>query len=56
MVIDGSRIMFWHDIWCGDQILMEPYPELFLLEASLADHLQISNSFNQQDVDFIKEE
>jgi hypothetical protein len=26
---DGSKIKFWHDLWCGDQPLKGPFMELF---------------------------
>jgi hypothetical protein len=30
-VEDGSRILFWHDVWCGDLPLKLIFPELLLL-------------------------
>lgn len=40
---DGSRVNFWHDIWCGDQTLKEVFPTLFATacnpEAMVADLL-----------------
>jgi hypothetical protein len=26
---DGSKIRFWHDLWCGDLALKEAFPILF---------------------------
>ena len=26
---DGSRVKFWHDLWCGETSLAISYPELF---------------------------
>jgi hypothetical protein len=26
---DGSKFMFWHDVWCGEQPLMISYPDLY---------------------------
>jgi len=26
---DGSKIRFWHDVWCGDQTLKVAFPKLF---------------------------
>jgi hypothetical protein len=44
---DGTKIRFWHDLWCGDQPLKESFSELFSIacckEAWVADHLQFSN-------------
>ena len=25
----GNQVQFWHDCWCGDQILREDFPILF---------------------------
>ena len=46
---DGSRLRFWHDMWCGDLPLRSQFPSLFQLarapEASVADlcHFQGTN-------------
>jgi hypothetical protein len=46
---DGSRLRFWHDVWCGDLPLRSQFPSLFQLarapEASVADlcHFQGTN-------------
>ena len=26
---DGSRVLFWHDVWCGEQPLKDHFPDLF---------------------------
>lgn len=26
---DGTRIQFWHNLWCGDILLKDDYPVLF---------------------------
>lgn len=26
---DGTRISFWHDLWCGDMTLKATFPALF---------------------------
>jgi hypothetical protein len=26
---DGSRTRFWHDLWCGDTVLKEVFPDLY---------------------------
>jgi len=28
---DGSKIRFWHDVWCRDQTLKAPFPDSFNL-------------------------
>ena len=28
---DGSRVKFWHDIWCGNCPLKETFPKLFCI-------------------------
>ena len=28
-VKDGSRVLFWHDVWCGDRSLKTQFPNLF---------------------------
>lgn len=28
-VIDGSKVRFWHDMWCEDMALKEAYPDLY---------------------------
>jgi hypothetical protein len=44
---DGSRIRFWHDVYCGDQTFKEAFPVWFSIachkEALVADHVQFSN-------------
>lgn len=40
---DGTRIEFWQDPWCGTQLLLERFPELYRIasdvEALVADCL-----------------
>jgi hypothetical protein len=42
-VSDGSKIIFWYDVWCGDQTLKVAFSELFNIacfkDASVTDHL-----------------
>lgn len=44
---DGSRIRFWHDVYCGDQTFKEAFLVWFSIachkETSVADHVQFSN-------------
>ena len=28
---EETRVKFWHDLWCGDCLLKEVYPELFVI-------------------------
>jgi hypothetical protein len=41
---DGSRVRFWHDLWCGEQPLKISYPDLFSIthfkDAWVVDHVQ----------------
>lgn len=29
--LNGSRIWFWHETWCGDSCLKDSFPDLFVL-------------------------
>jgi hypothetical protein len=29
-VKDGSKVLFWHDVWCGEQPLKVLFPNLFI--------------------------
>jgi hypothetical protein len=42
VVRDGTRISFWHDLWCGDTVLKVAFPVLFGIAcAKDAFHLQL---------------
>lgn len=28
---EDTRIRFWHDVWYGEQVLKELYPDLYLV-------------------------
>jgi hypothetical protein len=28
---DGSKVLFWHNVWCGEQPLKVLFPELFTI-------------------------
>jgi hypothetical protein len=28
---NGSKVLFWHDVWCGEIPLKTLFPELFLI-------------------------
>jgi hypothetical protein len=55
---DGSRIRFWHDIWCGALPLRQQFPTLFLLsrdpEAKVADVSLFQGSHQVWDIEFIR--
>jgi hypothetical protein len=55
---NGSRIKFWHDVWCGEVALHELYPDLFRLarnkEALVAHYMQICNDSTHWCLDFIR--
>jgi len=56
---DGSKISFWHDLWCGDTILKEAFPALFgiarLKGTVVADNLELLGDSLQWNVSFIRE-
>lgn len=37
MVGDCKRVCFWHDVWCGDFVLKDLFPELFAITANRED-------------------
>jgi hypothetical protein len=43
VVVDGTRISFWHDLWCGDMVLKVAFPVLFgiacVKDASVVDNM-----------------
>ena len=58
VVVDGSRIKFWHDSWCGELPLQVQFPELFRLarvpKATIADHLPYIGAIRHWDLAFCK--
>jgi hypothetical protein len=42
---DGIRTKFWHDLWCGDTVVNEAFPDLFVIarvnDASVVDNMEI---------------
>jgi hypothetical protein len=44
---DGSKVLFWHDVWCGDLPLKTLFPELFIIacgkDAWVEENMQIQN-------------
>jgi len=59
VVGDGSKISFWHDLWCGDTTLKVAFPALFgiarLEDAVVADNLELLGDSFQWNVSFIRE-
>ena len=57
-VRDGSRVSFWHDVWCGDNTLKETFPTLFAIacnpSASVADILRVHNDTTHWDLTFTR--
>jgi hypothetical protein len=55
---DGSKVWFWHDVWCEDHTLKEAFLMLFaiacFMEALVADLVQLSNNSQQWNVSFIR--
>lgn len=53
-VCDGTRVKFWHDIWCGDCPLKVVFPELFSVSCVkdflVAKVLHLSNGVPHWDV------
>jgi hypothetical protein len=47
---DGSKVRFWNDLWCGDKVLNEAFPNLydifFAKDASVVVHLKFSSRSN----------
>jgi hypothetical protein len=31
---DGSKVLFWHDVWCGEVHLKTIFSDLFLIASS----------------------
>jgi len=59
VVGDGSKISFWHDLWCGDTTLKVAFPALFdiarLKDAVVTDNLERLGDSFQWNVSFIRE-
>ncbi|XP_035539054.1 uncharacterized protein LOC109012013 [Juglans regia] len=55
---DGSRILFWHDYWCGELTPKNDFPSLFqiarLQDASVADSLSFLSNSMHWSVDFVR--
>jgi hypothetical protein len=55
---DGGRTRFWHDLWCGDTVLKEVFPDLFgiarVKDAFVADNMEILGGSIQWNVNFVR--
>ena len=44
---DGSKVLFWHDVWCGELPLKVLFPELFIIacgkDAWVEENMQFQN-------------
>jgi hypothetical protein len=58
MVGDGTRISFWHDLWCGDSVLKVVFPVSYEIacekNALVAANMQMLGGSNQWNVSFIR--
>ena len=54
----GAQIKFWLDVWCGDKILKDTFPELYRTardkDADVADLLQFHNGSIYWEVVFMR--
>jgi hypothetical protein len=50
---------FWHDLWCGDVVMNEVFPDLFgiarMKNASVADNMEVLDGSTQWNVSFVRE-
>jgi hypothetical protein len=55
-LVDGSKIRFWDDVWCGEAILKEAFPGLYNIasakDASIVDNMDFMGGMIQWDVNF----
>jgi hypothetical protein len=55
---DGSKVNFWHDLWCRNMALKKAFPKLYgtacAKAASIEPHLEISGDSNQWNVSFAR--
>ncbi|KAL4596807.1 hypothetical protein ACB092_12G190100 [Castanea dentata] len=55
---DGSRVKFWHGVWCGDSPLKLSFPKLFNIsrdkEAYVVDLMKFPNGVLYWDMEFLR--
>jgi hypothetical protein len=55
---NGSRVLFWQEVWCGEQPLMNAFPALFTIacakEAWVEENMDIVNGAIHWNVLFIR--
>jgi hypothetical protein len=55
--VDGSKVLFWHDVWCGELPLKVLFPELFTIacgkDAWVVENTQFQNGNIHWNVLFI---
>jgi hypothetical protein len=55
---NGSRVLFWKDVWCGERPLMNAFPALFAIacekDAWVKENMDIVNGVTQWNVLFIR--
>jgi len=58
-VRDGTRISFWHNLWCRDMTLKAAFPALFGIasakDASVANNLDFFGGSNQWNMSFARD-
>jgi hypothetical protein len=59
VVGDGTRISFWHDLWCGDTVLKVAFPILFGIacvnDAFVTNNIEVLGGSIQWNVSFTRE-
>jgi hypothetical protein len=54
---DGSKICFWHDVWCRAQTPITSFSDLFSIarfkNALVADHLELSSASHKWNINFL---
>lgn len=54
----GTKICFWHDVWCGAQSLKTCFTDLFSIshfkDVVVVDHLEFSSVSHQCNINFLR--
>ena len=57
-VKDGLRVLFWHDVWCGDRSLKTQFPSLFRLarhkNATVHDVFSFNGNIYHWNLNFVR--